>query len=65
MGLIPTTSLRLSYESQDGGDHVLEVDLPEAVLNELAEKVGYAQQKIGVIQQTGNRWLPHGVAEGL
>lgn len=65
VGLIPTTSMRISYESQDGKDRVLEVNLPEEVLKELAEKVGCAMNKIDVIQQTGNRWLPHGVAEGI
>ena len=65
VGLIPLCTLRVGFQSQDGGKRVLTVNLSEATLDLLAERVAFAQRKLQVIREKGANWIPHGVAEGL
>lgn len=65
VGLVPTTTMRISYEAQDGDDRVFEVNLPTAILKELRTRLESAERKLGVIERTGNNWIPHGIAEGV
>jgi hypothetical protein len=62
-GLIPLTTLRVEYAKQDDETRVLEVVLSEEMLDELLNKATKAKQKLAVLRDSGNVWVPNGWIE--
>ena len=62
-GLIPLTTMKIEYEGQDEETHEVEVMLSRDDVNELAEKVKKAQQKLDVLDGSINKWIPNGLAD--
>jgi hypothetical protein len=61
-GMLPTTTLKLVYEKQNEDIRVTEVLLSAEMLGELLEKANRAQQKLRVLSESINQWVPHGLA---
>lgn len=62
-GLIPLTTMKIEYESQDEETHEVEVMLTREDVNELANKVKKAQQKLDVLDCSIEEWIPNGLAD--
>lgn len=62
-GLIPLTTLKIEYEGQDEETHEVEVMLFRDDVDELADKVKKAQQKLGVLDSSISKWIPNGLAD--
>lgn len=58
-GLIPLTTLRVTYRSGDATD-VLEVLLSMEALEDLASEVEKAKKKLAALRESVGRWVPHG-----
>jgi hypothetical protein len=58
-GLIPLATLRLSYQGTDGTE-VLEVFLSGETLDDLADEVDKAKQKLQTLREVGETWVPNG-----
>lgn len=61
-GMLPVTTLKLVYEKQNEDIQVTEVLLSAAMLGELLEKANRAQQKLRVLSESINQWIPQGLA---
>jgi DNA-binding transcriptional regulator YbjK len=62
-GLIPIVTLKIVYERQNEASDILEVMLSPDILSELLDKSTKAQQKLSVLRETIEQWLPHGLAD--
>lgn len=61
-GMIPLTTLKIAFEQQDEEISFLEVNLSQEMLTELIEKAQKAQQKLGVLRDCIDVWIPNGLA---
>lgn len=61
-GLIPVTTLRVAYQTNEGGNSV-EVQLSGDDLENLAKEVERAKQKLRTLNQHSERWVPHSWVE--
>jgi len=62
-GLIPITTLRVEYRTNDGSS-VLEVLVTEEDLDNLASEVERAKQKLQSLKESVTRWVPAGWVDG-
>jgi len=61
-GMLPMTTLKLVYEKQEEDMQVVEVLLSPEMLEELIAKANKAQQKLRVLSESINQWVPQGLA---
>jgi hypothetical protein len=62
-GLVPLTTLKLTYESQTEETRCMEVLLSADLLGDLLEKVNKAQQKLTTLRDIVDQWVPGGFVE--
>ena len=62
-GMFPLTTMKITYERQDEEMKVLEVQLSQEMLNELADKVQKAQQKLDILNKSSSEWIPGGLVD--
>jgi hypothetical protein len=62
-GFIPLITLKLTYDTQTEETGTAEVLLTVDMLEELLEKANKARQKVSVLRESLNQWIPEGVVE--
>jgi hypothetical protein len=60
-GLIPLSTLKIVFEGQDEETREVEVTLTRDEINDLAERVRKAQQKLDVLERSIAEWIPNGL----
>ena len=55
--------MKIEYEGQDEETHEVEVMLTREVIDEVAEMVKKAQQKLDVLDRSIEQWIPNGLAD--
>ena len=59
-GLVPLTTLKLIYETQTDETKCIELLFSTDMLKELLEKVNKAQQKLTIMRDFFDQWIPDG-----
>ncbi|MGP0067217.1 MAG: hypothetical protein ACLQGP_26940 [Isosphaeraceae bacterium] len=62
-GLVPLTTLKLIYETQTEETKCIELLLSADVLKELLEKANKVQQKLAIMRDFFDQWIPDGFLE--
>jgi hypothetical protein len=59
-GLIPVTTMKVVYEKQNGLVEEIELVLSEKQLEDLSRRTQQAKQKLAVLRESVERWIPGG-----
>jgi hypothetical protein len=64
-GLIPLTTMKLVYERQNSETEEIEIVLTSEQLKDLVSKAKKAEQKLTVLSQSIEEWMPQGCVYGV